>query len=86
MRGNAVGGHATVAKPFVPTSHGFGGDAGAFRDLDAGGAGGRCGPVVQTAEPPERCEPPDLVATAGHLERVDVERGEDLALIGGSQS
>ncbi len=44
-------------------------------------SGGRRGPVVQATQPLERGEPPQLVTTAGHLEGVDVERGEQLALV-----
>ena len=36
---------------------------------------------MQAAQPPQRDEPPDLVATAGNLERVDVERREPLSLV-----
>jgi hypothetical protein len=35
---------------------------------------------MQAAQPLERCEPPDLVTPVRHLEGVDVERREDLAL------
>ena len=46
-----------------------------------GAAGGGCGAVVQAAQPLQRGEPPDLVAAVRHLEGVDVERREDLALV-----
>ena len=43
-------------------------------------AGGRGGAVVQAAQPAQRGEPPDLVTAVRHLEGVDIERREDLAL------
>ena len=80
---NTVGGYTALSEPFVAPSHVFDGDARAFGDLDGGGPGGRRGSVVQTPEPLQRCEAPDFVAAARHLECVDVERGEELALVGG---
>ena len=55
---------------------------GCSETLIARAAGGRRGAVVQAAQPLERGEPPELVAAAGHLEGVDVEGGEQLALVG----
>jgi len=82
---NAVGGDTALPEAVVTALDGFDRHAVAFADLDdrVSGRGGRS--VVQTTQSLERREAPQLVTTAGHLEGVDVERAELLALVGGGQ-
>ena len=72
-----------LAEARVVATHGLDGDV-TTGDLDLRGAERPCrsSAVVQAAQPAQRGEPPRLVAATGHLERVHVERGEDLTLVG----
>lgn len=83
--GDTIGGNAALAEALVAALDGLDRHAGALTDLDQRAARrlavGARGAVVQAAQPPQRREPPDLVATVRDLEGVDVERGEDLALV-----
>ena len=69
-----------LAEPLVAAAHGLDRDTGRSLTSICAAAGGRRGTVVQAAQPLQRGEPPDLVAAVRHLEGVDVERGEQLAL------
>ena len=81
LGGNAVGGDAALAESLVAAAHGLHRHAGSLGDLDARVARRGGGAVVQAAQPLQRGEPPQLVTAAGHLEGVDVERGEQLTLV-----
>ena len=73
LRGNAISRHTGLAETVVSALHCFDGDARTLRNLDGGAAGCLRGPVMQAAQPLERCEPPDLVTPVRHLEGVDIE-------------
>ena len=79
---NAIGGHTGLAETHVVAADGLDRHAGALGHLDQ--CRTRClrRTVVQAAQTLERGEPPQLVTATGHLERIDVERGELLALVG----
>ena len=78
---NPIGGNATLTQPLVAAAHGLHLHAGLFADGDLGVAGGTRRAVVQAAQPPQRGEPPDLVAAVRDLEGVDVKGSEQLPLI-----
>ncbi len=82
LRGDAIERDTALAESCVVAAHGLDGDAVDASDLDGGGAVGDGGAVVQTAQAAQRGEAPHLVASGGNLERVHVERREDLTLVG----
>ena len=79
--GNAVGGHTARAEALVVTRDGLDRHTRTRADLDRRRTGRRGRAVVQAAQPLEWGETPHLVAPGGHLEGVDIERGELLALV-----
>ena len=81
LRRNPIRGNTGLAESFVTTTDGLHRDARPFHHLDRGTSGRRRGTVVQPTQPLERSESPQFVAAAGHLEGVDVERTELLALV-----
>ncbi|CKR55198.1 Uncharacterised protein [Mycobacterium tuberculosis] len=81
LGGNAVGGYAALAQSWIAAAHGLGVYARPLADRDRGATGGPRGAVVQATQPPQRGEPPDLVAAVRNLERVHVKGGEQLALV-----
>jgi hypothetical protein len=78
---NPVGGHPALAEPFVAAAHGFHRHTWALTHVDARLAGRGSRAVMQAAQPPQRSEAPELVAAVRHLEGVDIERREQLALV-----
>lgn len=77
---NPISGHPTLTEPLVAAAHLLGGYAVVRGDGDLGATGGVGRAVVQAAQPLERGEPPQFVAAVRHLERVNVEGGEQLPL------
>jgi hypothetical protein len=80
LRGNPIGGYSGRTEPLVTAANGFHRHTRPVGDLDERASGRGRGAVVQPAQPLERGEPPQFVAAARHLEGVDVERCEQLAL------
>ncbi len=85
LRGNTVGWDAALAEPLIAAAQGLDPQARLLGDADLGFAGGPRRAVVQATQPAQRGEPPDFVAAVRDLERVHIERGEDLALVGRGQ-
>jgi hypothetical protein len=83
LGGNPVGGHTALTESFVAAPNSFHPNPGPVADADGGAAGGHRGAVVQAVQPPQRGEPPDLVASARDLEGFDVEGRELFGLVGG---
>jgi len=78
---NAITRNTALAQPPVAAAHGLGLHPGLFADTDPRSTRGRRGAVVQSAQPPQRGEPPELVAAVRNLEGVHVERREQLPLV-----
>ena len=82
MGRNAIGGYPAHPEAGIAPGDGFDRHTRLLTDADQR-LTARCRrTVVQSTQPAQRREPPELVAPAGNLEGVDVERTELLTLVG----